>query len=198
MHEQTPSPANKAPTHLSTGTIIGITTGGAAFISLVVFMIMRRRQVKAEKELEHVREMYQSTEPLASREEAGLDLTPLTLCRLDESGLTLQRNLGSGAFADVWLGTFKGEAVAVKKLHANRVTLHQLKSFVNEITLMATFDSPYIVKLIGAAWTRPSDIKCVMELMDGGDLKDYLDLKTPQDFPWNDKIMHIHSIVEGL
>ncbi|KAH9181740.1 hypothetical protein AeNC1_016283, partial [Aphanomyces euteiches] len=196
--EQTPSPANKAPTHLSTGTIIGIAAGGAAFISLVVFMIMRRRQVKAEKELEHVREMYQSTEPLASREEAGLDLTPLTLCRLDESGLTLQCNLGSGAFADVWLGTFKGEAVAVKKLHANRVTLHQLKSFVNEITLMATFDSPYIVKLIGAAWTRPSDIKCVMELMDGGDLKDYLDLKTPQDFPWNDKIMHIHSIVEGL
>ncbi|KAG9416266.1 hypothetical protein AC1031_000664 [Aphanomyces cochlioides] len=157
-------------------------------------MIMRRRQVKAE----HVREMYQSTEPLASREEAGLDLSALTLCRLDESGLSLQRNLGSGAFADVWLGTFKGEVVAVKKLHANRVTLHQRQSFVEEITLMATFDSPYIVKLIGAAWTRPSDVKCVMELMDGGDLKDYLDHNKPQDFPWNDKYMHIYSIVEGL
>ncbi|CAK4198754.1 unnamed protein product [Aphanomyces euteiches] len=125
-------------------------------------------------------------------------MTQLTMCRLDESRLTLHQKLGSGAFADVWLGTYQGETVAVKKLHANRVTLHQLKSFVNEITLMATFDSPYIVKLIGAAWTRPSDVKGVMELMDGGDLKDYLDLNTPQDFHWNDKFMHIHSIVEGL
>ncbi|CAK4673888.1 unnamed protein product [Aphanomyces euteiches] len=175
-----------------------LSVGGAALIGIVVFVVMRRRQRKAEKELKHVQEMYHSTEALPSSDEAGIDMKQLTMCRLDESLLTLQRKLGSGAFADVWSGTYQGESVAVKKLHANRVTLHQLKSFVNEITLMATFDSPYIVKLIGAAWTRPSDVKGVMEVMDGGDLKDCLDHNTPQDFPWNDKIMHIHSIVEGL
>ncbi|CAK4111879.1 unnamed protein product [Aphanomyces euteiches] len=183
---------------LSTAAISGISVGGAALIGIVVFVVMRRRQRKAEKELKHVQEMYHSTEALPSSDEAGIDMKQLTMCRLDESLLTLQRKLGSGAFADVWSGTYQGESVAVKKLHANRVTLHQLKSFVNEITLMATFDSPYIVKLIGAAWTRPSDVKGVMEVMDGGDLKDCLDHNTPQDFPWNDKIMHIHSIVEGL
>ncbi|CAK4380818.1 unnamed protein product [Aphanomyces euteiches] len=183
---------------LSIGAIAGISVGGAALIGIVVFVVMRRRQRKAEKELKLVQEMYHSTEALPPHDEAGIDMTQLTMCRLDESRLTLHQKLGSGAFADVWLGTYQGETVAVKKLHANRVTLHQLKSFVNEITLMATFDSPYIVKLIGAAWTRPSDVKGVMEVMDGGDLKDCLDHNTPQDFPWNDKIMHIHSIVEGL
>ncbi|CAK4366688.1 unnamed protein product [Aphanomyces euteiches] len=183
---------------LSTGAIVGIAAGGALLIALLVFMIMRRRQTRDEKELRHVYGLHQSTKSSSTAEDVGVDMKQLSLCRLDESDLSFHQRLGSGAFADVWLGTFKGEAVAVKKLHANRVTLHQLQSFVNEITLMATFDSPYIVKLIGAAWTRPSDVKCVMELMDSGDLKDCLDHNTPQDFPWNDKFMHIHSIVEGL
>ncbi|KAG9416265.1 hypothetical protein AC1031_000663 [Aphanomyces cochlioides] len=183
---------------LSTGVIVGIAAGGAALIGIVVFMVMRRRQVRAEKELKHVQEMYHSTEELPSNDVTGLDMKQLTMCRLDESRLTLHRKLGSGAFADVWLGTYQGESVAVKKMHANRVTLRQLQSFVEEITLMATFDSPYIVKLIGAAWTRPSDVKGVMELMDGGDLKDCLDHNAPSEFHWNDKYMHIHSIVHGL
>ncbi|KAG9416268.1 hypothetical protein AC1031_000669 [Aphanomyces cochlioides] len=183
---------------LSTGAIVGIAAGGALLIGIVVFMVMRHCQVDAEKALHRVYRLHQSTETLSSNDVTGLDMKQLTMCCLDESRLTLQRKLGSGAFADVWSGTYQGESVAVKKLHANRVTLHQLQSFVEEITLMATFDSPYIVKLIGAAWTRPSDVKCVMELMDGGDLKDCLDHNTPQDFPWNDKFMHIYSIVEGL
>ncbi|KAF0696712.1 Aste57867_12566 [Aphanomyces stellatus] len=57
-----------------------------------------------------------------------------------------------------------------KKLHANVITVAQLQSFVEEIALMSKFDSPRVVKLIGACWTRPRTLKCVMELMDGGDL----------------------------
>ncbi|KAF0697020.1 Aste57867_12294 [Aphanomyces stellatus] len=146
---------------LSTGAIIGIAVGGADC---------------AAKELEEVREQFNLTHTptLSNGEEAGINMQALTLSRLDEGDLKLQKKLGSGAFADVWLATFQNQQVAVKQLHNNHVTMNQLQSFVEEIQLMASFNSPYIVKLIGAAWTRPSDVKCVMELMDGGDLKDYV------------------------
>ncbi|KAF0711426.1 Aste57867_5282 [Aphanomyces stellatus] len=37
-----------------------------------------------------------------------------------------------------------------------------------------------------------------MELMAGGDLKDYLHHHNPDEFTWHDKYGHIHHIVEGL
>ncbi|KAF0698229.1 Aste57867_11133 [Aphanomyces stellatus] len=185
---------------LGTGTIVGIALGIAAAIGLVFFFILRRRQRQSKQELDEMRDLYQMTQTpgLSQGEEDGLNMQELTLCRLDQNDLKLQRKLGSGAFADVWLATFQGESVAVKKMHSSKVTVNQLHSFIDEIKLMATFDSPYIVKLIGAAWTRPSDVKCVMELMEGGDLKDFLDRHNADEFTWNDKYKHIHSIVEGL
>ncbi|KAF0739122.1 hypothetical protein Ae201684_005296 [Aphanomyces euteiches] len=184
---------------MSLGGLVGIAVGCAVVVGFVVFAIMRRRQTRSEK-CDPASDNYRSTteDVVPSEEEAGVDMKQLFLCRISESSLVLHRKLGSGAFVDVWSGTFRSECVAVKKLHSNRVTLHQLESFVDEITLMASFDSPYIVKLIGAAWTRPSDIKCVMELMDGGDLKQHLDHMTAEIFPWSEKYIHIQNIAEGL
>ncbi|KAF0712704.1 hypothetical protein As57867_004701, partial [Aphanomyces stellatus] len=70
--------------------------------------------------------------------------------------------------------------------------------FVDEIHLMSTFNSPYIVQFIGAAWKQPKDMKCVMELMDGGDLRDYLAKHNPKTFPWSEKMVHIQRIAEAL
>ncbi|KAF0697858.1 Aste57867_11480 [Aphanomyces stellatus] len=191
-------PTTPAPTtsSLSTGATIGIAAGAAFLIGLAFFVVILRRQRQA-KEAQTLYDL-NNTPTLSQGEEAGLNMQELTLCRLDHTALKLQKKIGSGAFADVWLGTFDGEAVAVKKMHANRVTITQLQSFVEEIKLMRTFDSPYIVKLVGAVWTRPSDVKCVMELMDSGDLKDYLDKHSAMDFKWNDKYLNIHSIVQAL
>ncbi|KAF0708009.1 hypothetical protein As57867_006458, partial [Aphanomyces stellatus] len=127
-----------------------------------------------------------------------LNMRELELCRLSDTDIQLNRVLGSGAFADVWLGTFQGKPVAVKKLHQNRVNTLQLQSFVDEIQLMSTFESPFIVKLIGAAWTRPMDLQCVMEYMDSGDLRDYLISHDHQTFGWDEKVVHIQRIAEGL
>ncbi|KAF0698228.1 Aste57867_11132 [Aphanomyces stellatus] len=185
---------------LSTAAIAGIAASAVVLVGLGAFLIIRRRQRQAKQELDEMRNHYEMTQTpaLSQGEEEGLNMQELTLCRLDQKDLKMQRKLGSGAFADVWLATFQGESVAVKKLSSSKVSVNQLHSFIDEIKLMATFDSPYIVKLIGAAWTRPSDVKCVMELMEGGDLKDYLDHHNANEFTWNDKYMHIHSIVEGL
>ncbi|RHY45802.1 hypothetical protein DYB38_012600, partial [Aphanomyces astaci] len=107
--------------------------------------------------------------------------------------------IGTGAFANVFHGSFQGRAVAVKMLLKSRTsTVSQIQSFVHEIQLMSQFDSPYIVNLVGAAWTRPSDLQCVMEFMDGGDLKEYLDTHSSQEFAWADKYVHLLSIADGL
>ncbi|CAK4114242.1 unnamed protein product [Aphanomyces euteiches] len=189
----------------TTGMTIGIALGVAAFVGIIIFVMMRRRHTKTAKELENVREFYSGMDtPTISNGDdksagaaaVGLDLSQLTRVRIDIKHIKAQQKLGSGAFADVWRGTFHDEVVAIKKLHPNRTSLEQLKAFVDEINLMASFESPYIVKLIGAAWTRPLDIHCVMEFMDSGDLKDYLD--SNHSIPWPEKIVHLLSIAEGL
>ncbi|KAF0686457.1 Aste57867_21734 [Aphanomyces stellatus] len=134
----------------------------------------------------------------SASDENSLNIHDLAMLRLDAKSVVLTSILGSGAFADVWLGSHCGTNVAVKTLHARKLSIVQVQSFVDEIKLMGQFDSPHVVKLIGACWTRPADIKCVMELMDGGDLRDYLASHDHEKFPWPDKFLHIHSIVEGL
>ncbi|KAF0695872.1 Aste57867_13330 [Aphanomyces stellatus] len=118
--------------------------------------------------------------------------------RVDESKLTLVKLLGTGAFANVWLGSFQDQQVAVKQLHYQREDPTQLESFVMEIALVASFESPYIVKFIGAAWKRQSDLKAVLELMDGGDLRYYIISNKVNQFLWDEKYLDIHSIVEAL
>ncbi|RHY20125.1 hypothetical protein DYB32_010104 [Aphanomyces invadans] len=129
---------------------------------------------------------------------ANSGLHVLVPIQLNESNLRLDKIVGSGAFANVWVGSYQGQAVAVKELLPGRVTSVQIQSFVAEIHLMSSFSSPFIVHVVGACWTKPSNLKCVMELMDGGDLKDYLEHHTPATFPWTRKVQHMYSIVQAL
>ncbi|KAH9132085.1 hypothetical protein AeRB84_021398 [Aphanomyces euteiches] len=191
---QTPSTGDKP----NTGLIAGVSVGAVAFIGLMVglFLLYRR---KKRKYIPGMTPFGGSTTPTTSTEkDNGVYLDILAMFRIDERDVELYHVLGSGAFADVWQGSFQGMPVAVKSMQGHRATPTHLESFVHEIQLMAQFDSPYIVKLIGAAWTRPSNLKCVMELMDGGDLRDCLIATTTQTFPWRVKYDHIFSIVEGL
>ncbi|KAF0697115.1 Aste57867_12181 [Aphanomyces stellatus] len=186
-------------TKLSAGAIAGIVVGAIAFaamVGIVVFCYMRKRL----KKLEQLNLVYglETTPTWSTGEEAGLTIQDLELVKLDERDLNLHKKLGHGAFADVWLATFQGRSVAVKMLHRSNVTVKQLQSFVDEIKLLASFDSPYIVQLVGAMWTRPSDLKCLMEFMNGGDLRDFLATHRQDQVSWEDKYAHIHNIVEGL
>ncbi|KAF0722481.1 hypothetical protein Ae201684_018390, partial [Aphanomyces euteiches] len=171
----------------NTGVIAGASVGGVALVAIIVgvFIFRRRQQNAKDVTLNGFATTLTPTVTTTGKEDAALNLEGLAMVRVEEREVELHSILGTGAFADVWLGSFQGSPVAIKKMHRHRATPTQLESFVREIQLMAQFDSPYIVSLIGAAWTRPSDLKCVMELMDGGDLRDF-------------KIDHIHSIVEAL
>ncbi|CAK4132757.1 unnamed protein product [Aphanomyces euteiches] len=184
----------------NTGVIAGASVGGVALVAIIVgvFIFRRRQQNAKDVTLNGFATTLTPTVTTTGKEDAALNLEGLAMVRVEEREVELHSILGTGAFADVWLGSFQGSPVAIKKMHRHRATPTQLESFVREIQLMAQFDSPYIVSLIGAAWTRPSDLKCVMELMDGGDLRDCLNATTSQTLSWRVKIDHIHSIVEAL
>ncbi|KAH9162937.1 hypothetical protein LEN26_000723 [Aphanomyces euteiches] len=198
------SQSSQTSSSSSTGVIAGATIGGIALVAVIIGLFVFRRRQQNAKDTTHYGFGGGTTTPRTTPrttmtgKEDSLNLDVLSMVRIDERELQLYSVLGTGAFADVWLGSFLGSPVAVKKMHRHRTTPNQLESFVREIQLMAQFDSPYIVKLIGAAWTRPSDVKCVMEFMDGGDLRECLNATTSQTFSWRVKYDHINSILEAL
>ncbi|RHY83674.1 hypothetical protein DYB37_001975 [Aphanomyces astaci] len=128
----------------------------------------------------------------------GINLYAISLYRIEEADVFIHRPLGSGAFADVMLGDYKGREVAVKRLLPGRATVREVQALVDEITLLAGFSSPYIVEFVGATWDKPIDLACVLEFMDLGDLRHYLSHQRPREFLWQDKLACIHNIVEGL
>ncbi|RHY33581.1 hypothetical protein DYB32_001515 [Aphanomyces invadans] len=128
----------------------------------------------------------------------GINLSGISLYRIDEDDVIIQRPLGSGAFADVMLGEYKGREVAVKRLLPGRATVREVQVLIDEIVLLAGFSSPYVVEFVGAMWNKPIDLACVIEFMDLGDLRDYLTYQSPAEFPWQEKLNCIYNIVEGL
>ncbi|NXX10980.1 ROS1 kinase, partial [Podargus strigoides] len=94
--------------------------------------------------------------------------------------LNLHKLLGSGAFGEVYEGTAvdiladgSGESkVAVKTLKKG-ATDHEKSEFLKEAHLMSKFDHPHILKLLGVCLLNEPQY-LILELMDGGDLRSYL------------------------
>ncbi|KAH9095160.1 hypothetical protein Ae201684P_015610 [Aphanomyces euteiches] len=74
--------------------------------------------------------------------------------------------------------------------------LKQNQAFINEITYVTQLSSPYIVSVIGVAWTNAMDLQCVMEYMNLGDLRSYLE--NVKSFSWESKVSCALSVAEGL
>ncbi|KAG2989288.1 hypothetical protein PC120_g23208 [Phytophthora cactorum] len=88
--------------------------------------------------------------------------------RIPREKVALQEFISRGAFGKVYKGTYNGQLVAVK-------TMSDVDSFVKEIKMACTMSHPNIVQFIGVAWNYREDFCCVMEYMDGGDLRGLLD-----------------------
>ncbi|EQC39506.1 TKL/DRK protein kinase, variant [Saprolegnia diclina VS20] len=76
--------------------------------------------------------------------------------------------------------------------------LKVIQAFIDEIKLMARLDSPYIVRFYGAIYSHPSRIRCVMEYMDSGDLKDFLKVHPRAHVNWAWKLEIALCIAKGL
>ncbi|CAK4170890.1 unnamed protein product [Aphanomyces euteiches] len=58
--------------------------------------------------------------------------------------------------------------------------------------------NPYIVSFLGCAWAKLPDIELIVEYMNEGDLKAYLNETTPSTFSWPQKIQCAIDILHGL
>lgn len=102
--------------------------------------------------------------------------------RVDAQQIYDVKLIASGFYGEVWLATYLGSEVAVKRMkkaaveQLNRVEIHQ---FVSEIKLIARLNHPKIISFVGVAWTMESDIQALVEYMVNGDLYSYISSSEP-------------------
>lgn len=100
---------------------------------------------------------------------------------MDAAELEFGVSIGSGGFGCVYRGTFRGQEVAIKKLHLDNgvVTPAQLQEFKKEIGNMMELRHPRLIAFVGAALVAPA-LCIVTEFMPNGSLYDVLHKrKTP-------------------
>jgi serine/threonine protein kinase len=92
--------------------------------------------------------------------EAGVSDTPL-----DYSDLEIGREIGRGAFSRVYVGSYKGHAVAIKKMSLQGKDAE--KYLMTELGILKSTHHENLIKYHGAAFRRP-EIFIVTEFMNGG------------------------------
>lgn len=90
--------------------------------------------------------------------------------RFNHEDFEIQKKIGSGGFADVFLGYQKstGKIVAIKKLHSSKFTAHHFEMFKREIKIESSLKHFAILPFIGIVVEPPFYI--VTEYMSGNSL----------------------------
>ncbi|RLN54950.1 hypothetical protein BBP00_00008709 [Phytophthora kernoviae] len=123
--------------------------------------------------------------------------------RIPMENLRVQQLINRGGFGEVYLGTYRGRAVAVKRLLPDRrKNMREVEAFIVEIKIMLSMDHPRIVGCLGVAWDNVTDISAVTEYMEGGDLRSTLERFEQVEHRAHgfddDKLKIALHIVEGL
>ena len=62
-------------------------------------------------------------------------IRPLQVYRIDPSHVKLEKRIGEGAFGEVWVSSFRGTKVAVKRMKSHKVTEREAAKFREEALL---------------------------------------------------------------
>lgn len=82
--------------------------------------------------------------------------------------------VGSGGFGVVFKGKFRGETVAIKKIHAHALNnSSSIAEFRSEVAVLCTLEHPNILRFLGAC-VKPPNLMIVTEFMARGTLFDLL------------------------
>lgn len=138
-------------------------------------------------------EVEKDTEKAAEPEKIQKDENDITI-RFED--LKLNKRLGSGNFADVYLGEWQHQAVAIKTLKHNNAKVNPAMLFNHEVQLMSHTNSVQVVKLLGIC-VNPPNYSLVMEFMPHGTLKALLE-DPNTDLPWAMRLQFATEIARGL
>lgn len=92
---------------------------------------------------------------------------------IDYNQLKFNHKVASGAFGDLFRGTYCGQDVAIKILKPERLNEDLQREFTQEVFIMRKVRHKNVVQFIGAC-TRPPNLCIVTEFMSGGSVYDYL------------------------
>ncbi len=118
---------------------------------------------------------------------------------------TLTKCIGSGGFGSVYLGSFKGQEVAVKKLppfvelsSGNSERQSAYEALIREISLASRIASDRLVKVYGACTDDRNKCCLIMEHMKGGNLYQRIHDKKRRRMTYIEILQVAHDIAEGL
>ncbi|KAF0691992.1 hypothetical protein As57867_016840, partial [Aphanomyces stellatus] len=205
-----PDPSKTSSKGVTYGVVGGVVA--VVVVSLVIWWCIRRKRQrelvngyittatpKSSGILNHGR---RQSAPLGTQDSAGydLDMSIFDAVFIPPSDVQLVKALATGAYGEVWIADLLGERIAAKRLLPNKlISTAEVNAFLMEIELLSKINSPYIVRFIGASWTRPADVILLTEFLDGGDLRSALESnETQQTLSWHAKLVCASHIALGL
>ena len=122
-----------------------------------------RRAETAEERVQHVeRTLAEARQSLRQSEQRYQISSTHWAVRREEIELT-GPELGVGAWATVTVAKFRGAQVAVKRIHNQIISRHNIQLFQREMNIAARLRHPNLIQFIGA--TVEGEMMIVMELM---------------------------------
>lgn len=92
---------------------------------------------------------------------------------LEPSDVMFHEKIASGAFGDLYRGSYCGQDVAIKILRAVQGTAAQFSEFLQEIAIMRKVRHKNVVQFIGACTKKPN-LCIVFEYMQRGSVYEYI------------------------
>jgi serine/threonine protein kinase len=110
----------------------------------------------------------------------------------------IEGKIGSGITAEVFRGTWRGTAVAIKQIKlGSKVNTKIVEAFKRELTVMVRCRHPNLVLFMGAS-TRTAPIRLLSEFCEGGTLFDLVHNRKDVDLSWKQKVKILLDIAKGL
>ena len=175
-------------------TVVGSATGGsvAAVVTVGVVLALWLR-VRNRKPANFEPLIHQLEAVPGLLEEGEMAKTPRELKR---AHVTRLENIGAGNFGEVFKGLYKehnhGYLVAIKSLHGGLQA--DRDEILRESCIMAQFDHPHIVSLVGVC-TVGDPLLMVVEYMEHGSLASYI---KKQDLPVDTMMILARDVADGL
>ena len=118
---------------------------------------------RAEERVQHVeRSLAETRQSLRQSEERHQIYSTHWAVRREEIELT-GPELGVGSWATVTVAKFRGAQVAVKRIHNQIISRHNIQLFQREMNIAARLRHPNLIQFIGA--TMEGEMMIIMELM---------------------------------
>ncbi|EDR25791.1 protein serine/threonine kinase, putative [Entamoeba dispar SAW760] len=117
--------------------------------------------------------------------------------RLDPDEIKEEHKIGEGSFGIVYIGEFRGNQVAIKKMKQIDKDEDKMKEFEKEVMMLDKFRSEYIIHFYGAVFI-PNKICMVTEYAKYGSIQDLINKRTNTEIPNKIRIKFMIDGAKGI